>query len=291
MITGPAPSTLDGYRRSRSRSSLLAAVCAVVVGFGLVAGACSSDDTGSSSTTSTTTTSTAPAVSGAITVSAAASLKESFTTIAADFKSANPDAQVTVNFGSSGDLATQIESGAPVDVAAFAAESNMVTLDEADLLDGGYEIFATNELVIVTKPGNPENIDGLASLATAAEAGATIALCAETAPCGKYAAEVLSNAAVTIPADRVTRGQDVRATLAAVTDGDAAAAIVYVTDAKTAGDAVESVEIPTEDNAVAKYPIAVVKATTNAEVAAAFKEFVLGPTAQRVLQESGFGAP
>ncbi len=280
MITRPHP------------SRVAAPLLALLLGFGLVASACGGDDSSSSSTTaSTSTTGAGPKVTGPVTVSAAASLKETFTAIAAAFEEANPDAKVTLNFGSSGDLATQIQSGAPADVAAFAAESNMTTLDDAGLLDGGYEIFATNELIIVTKPGNPEKIDGLAGLAAAADTGGTISLCAETAPCGKYANQVLTAAGVTIPADRVTRGQDVRATLAAVTEGDAAAAIVYVTDAEAASEEVDTIEIPEDQNAVAKYPIGVVAATTNAAASTAFKEFVLGPEAQKILAGAGFGAP
>ena len=60
-----------------------------------------------------------------------------------------------------------------------------------------------------------------------------VSLCADTVPCGKYAAQILQTAGVTIPESNVTRGQDVKATLAAVTTGDADAAIVYVTDAKS----------------------------------------------------------
>ena len=75
------------------------------------------------SPTSTSTTAVAPKVTGDVTVSAAASLKETFTQIGKDFESANPGAKVTINFGSSGDLATQIQSGAPVDVAAFVFEN------------------------------------------------------------------------------------------------------------------------------------------------------------------------
>ena len=48
---------------------------------------------------------------------------------------------------------------------------------------------------------------------------------------------------------------------------------------------------PPDANAVAKYPIAVVKATTNAEASKAFMEYVLGPDAQKVLAAAGFGAP
>ncbi|HPU40356.1 MAG TPA: molybdate ABC transporter substrate-binding protein [Microthrixaceae bacterium] len=285
----PHPVHRVAARRPRSRAVI--ALLGALLTFGLVAGACSSDDTTTPATTSTSTTAVAPKVTGDVTVSAAASLKETFTQIGKDFESANPGAKVTINFGSSGDLATQIQSGAPVDVAAFAAESNMTTLSDASLLDGSSEAFATNSLVIVTKPGNPKKIKGLADLATVARSGGTISLCATTAPCGKYADQILQGAKVAIPGDKVTRGQDVRATLTAVTDGDADAAIVYVTDAKAAGDAVDSVEIPTDQNAVAKYPIAVIKATTNAAASKAFMTYVMGTNAQKVLSNAGFGAP
>ena len=284
------PRTAHQPPARRSGSPAVLALLGVLLSFGLLSAACSSDDDASPSAT-TSTTEAANKVTGDITVSAAASRKETFTQIGKDFESANPGSKVTINFGSSGDLATQIQSGAPVDVAAFAAESNMTTLADASLLDGSSEIFATNSLVIVTKPGNPKKITTLEDLAAVAEAGGTISLCADTAPCGKYANQVLQAAGVTIPADKVTRGQDVRATLSAVTDGDADAAIVYVTDAEAAGDTVDSVEIPIDANAVAKYPIAVVKATTNAEASKAFMEYVLGPDAQKVLAAAGFGAP
>ena len=116
-------------------------------------------------------------------MSAAASLTGAFRTIKDDFVTANPGANITINFGSSGQLETQIESGAPADVAAFADEATMKKLADKSLLAGPSQIFATNQLVIVTKPGNPKDIKTLADLATAG----TISLCADTAPCGKYA--------------------------------------------------------------------------------------------------------
>ena len=54
-------------------------------------------------------------------------------------------------------------------------------------------------------------------------------------PCGKYAEQALAGAGVTIPPEKITKGADVKTTLAAVTTGDADAAIVYTTDAKAAG--------------------------------------------------------
>ena len=89
----------------------------------------------------------------------------------------------------------------------------------------------------------------------------------------------------------MTQGQDVKTTLAAVTDGDAVAGIVYVTDAQAAGAKVDTVPIPTAQNAVAKYPIAVLKATGASDLANAFIAYVLGPEGQAVLQKAGFQAP
>jgi molybdate transport system substrate-binding protein len=252
----------------------------------LVLVGCSSDDSSSTTTTAKATT-TAPRVTGAVTVSAAASLTEAFTTIKDDFTKANPDATVTINFGSSGQLATQIQGGAPADVAAFADEAPMKTLSDASLLAGTAKVFARNQLVIVTKPGNPKKVSSLADLATVG----TVSLCAETAPCGKFAGQALQKAGVTVPTTSITRGPDVKATLAAVTEGDAEAAIVYVTDAKAAGAKVASVAIPDADNVVANYPIAVVKASTDQTAATAFEDYVLGSEGRAVLEGAGFLAP
>jgi molybdate transport system substrate-binding protein len=275
-------------RRRRRRRRRLTLVVAVLASLGLVAGACGSDDVGgSTAATSAGSGASIARVTGSITVSAAASLTGAFGTIEEGFEAANPGADVTVNLGSSGTLATQIKEGAPVDLAAFADEATMTELADAGLVEGDVEIFATNSLIIVTKPGNPKDLETLADLATIG----TISLCVDTAPCGRVADQVLRSAGVTVPESSVTRGQDVKATLAAVTDGDAEAAIVYVTDAQAAGSSVATVEIATAQNAVTRYPIAVIEGTSSAALAEAFMAYVLGPDGQAVLEEAGFGAP
>ena len=52
-------------------------------------------------------------VTGTVTVFAAASLKEAFTTLGQQFEAAHPGTQVAFNFGPSSALATQITQGAP----------------------------------------------------------------------------------------------------------------------------------------------------------------------------------
>ncbi|HNJ70712.1 MAG TPA: substrate-binding domain-containing protein, partial [Microthrixaceae bacterium] len=144
-----------------------------------------------------------------------------------------------------------------------------------------------NRLVIVTEPGNPNGIDSLADLATAG----TISLCVDTAPCGKFADRILADASVTIPTSNITRGTDVRSTLTAVTDGDAVAGIVYVTDAKTAADRVDTVAIAEAHNVTADYPIATLGATTSPALARAFEAYVLSERGRSVLEDAGFLAP
>ena len=78
------------------------------------------------------------------------------------------------------------------------------------------------------------------------------------------------------------------ATFAAVTTGDADAAIVYVTNAKTIGSQGVGIPIPTSQNVTTSYPIAVVKSTTDRALAEAWIAYVLGPTGQSVLRQASF---
>jgi molybdate transport system substrate-binding protein len=259
----------------------------LVVMIGLVAAGCSDSDSERGSSSTTTTTSAG--ATGSITVSDAASLTEAFEKIGADFTAENPDATVTFNPGSSGTLATQIQqtNGEGVDTFASADEDNMNKLVAANLIDGEPVVFAKNRLIIVTKPGNPKNVKTLADLANLD----VVSLCGETVPCGKYAAQVLQTAGVTIDETKVTRGVDVKGTLAAVTTGDAEAAIVYVTDARTAGDAVARVTIPDGQNAIATYPIATLTASDNLATSQAFIDYVMSSPGQATLKSFGFLPP
>jgi molybdate transport system substrate-binding protein len=83
----------------------------------------------------------------------------------------------------------------------------------------------------------------------------------------------------------------VRTTVAAVSEGDADAAIVYVTDVVGEGDSVEAVSIPTELNVVATYPMATLAASGNHELADAFIEFVASERGQQILAAAGWGPP
>jgi molybdate transport system substrate-binding protein len=259
----------------------------------LVAGCGSPSSDGDSSTTTTTppgaggATTTTPGVKGELTVSDAASLTKAFADIGKGFERANPDTSISFNPDSSATLAAQIEQGAPADVFASADEKNMDRLVQGNKVAGSPQVFARNRLVIITKPGNPEKIRSLADLADAG----TVSLCAAGAPCGNYAAQVLRRAKVTIAESSITRSTNATATTQAVSRGDAVAAIVYVTDARTAGRAVDTVTIPDAQNAIASYPVAALAGSKNAALAEAFVAYVTSPEGEAVLKEYGFLPP
>ena len=238
---------------------------------------------GSSSSTTPSASSTAP--TGSITVFAAASLKEAFTTIGKDFQAANPGAKVAFNFGASSTLATQITEKAPADVFASASTKTMDTVVQAGAASAP-TTFATNTMQIATptQPTTP-----VTSLADLAKPGVKVAVCQKDVPCGAAADKLFTQNKLTVTP--TSEEVDVKAVLSKVQLGEVDAGIVYVTDVKAAGDTVVGVEIPTDQNVTTDYPIAAITSSTNATTAAAFVAYVLSPAGQKVLSEAGFSGP
>ena len=226
------------------------------------------------------------AVTGTVTVFAAASLTESFTQIGKDFEAANSGSTVKFNFAGSPALATQINQGAPADVFASASPKNMQAVTDAGNGDGSPTTFVKNQLVIAVPKGNPKGIKGLADLT---KAGVKVALCAEQVPCGAAASRAL--AAATVKITPVTLEQDVKAALSKVKLGEVDAALVYRTDAMAASTDVEGVEFPESSSAINEYPIVVLTNAPNKAGAQAFVAYVLSDRGKAVLNAAGFQAP
>ena len=224
---------------------------------------------------------------GSITVSAASSLSAAFEKLSREFSRRHPGTSVELNTGSSTALVTQIQQGAPADVFASADVANMTVLVDANRTSGAPSVFARNRLAIVTKPGNPLRITSVADLVN----GPVVALCSATVPCGKYAERIVGGAGLAIPESSVTREPDAQATVGAVANGDADAAIVYVTDARGAGTAVQMVAIADGQNVIATYPATALRGSNAPKVGRAFLAFLTSAPAQAVLASFGFLPP
>jgi len=224
---------------------------------------------------------------GDLTISAATSTTDAFTELVKQFRKVNKGVKVRLNFGSSSTLVAQIQSGAPSDIMASA---DLATLDK--LVASGNvavtpKVFARNSMVIAVKPGNPKSVRSIADLA----ALSFIALCGKTVPCGVYASSVLTRAGVVVAESKVTRGIDVKATLSAVSNGDADAAIVYKTDVLAAKKTVIGIDIPSAQNVKAMYGIAPVRGSKNPANAKAFIDFVMSEQGWQILKSFGFERP
>jgi molybdate transport system substrate-binding protein len=255
------------------------AVVFVALSVALVASGCGSSSKSGSSTTTA-------ALSGHLNVFAAASLTESFNDLKTSLATSNSNLSLTMTYAGSSSLVTQIQQGAPADVFASADTKNMDKLVTAGLVETP-KTFAHNKLQIAVAPGNPKHVTGLADLQ---KSGVTLVLCDPSVPAGNYARQAFQKAGLRAPKP-VSNELDVKSALTKVETGDADATIVYVTDVTAAGNKVEGVTIPDNQNVIATYPIAALKASKNLPAAEAYVNEVVSGSGQQALQARGFLPP
>ena len=220
-----------------------------------------------------------------ITVLAAASLTDAFTTMGQRWEAAHPGTRVVLSFGGSSSLAEQVRAGAPADVVATADEATMARLAARRLVETP-QVFATNRLAILVADGNPL---GVTSLSDLGRPDVALVLCAVEVPCGALAARMLDRAGV----DARPRSYEanVKAVVSRVALGEADAGIVYATDARAGGAGVSGVDIPPGQNVTTSYLVAAVKAGRSRSSARSLVSFVLSEDGRRVLAGAGFSAP
>ncbi|WP_028813630.1 molybdate ABC transporter substrate-binding protein [Streptomyces flavidovirens] len=218
-----------------------------------------------------------------LTVLAAASLTDVFKTAGAAYEKKNPGTKITFSFAGSQELIAQVAQGSPADALVTADTKSM---DKVKADTGTPVVIARNRLVIATGEGNPHKVDELKDLS---DSKLKVVLAAPEVPAGKYSKQILDAQKITVKP--VSQEPNVRAVLSKVELGEADAGLVYETDAATAPDKVDAIEIPDAQNAIASYPAATLKESKNAEAAAAFVTWLSTPEAQKILQDAGFQKP
>ena len=264
------------------RACAMVALC-IVVGVG-----CGSSSKSTSSGTKTTTSASSSRnnLTGDLNVFAAASLTDAFNESKTRLEGENSSLSITNNFAGSQALVAQIQQGAPADVFASASSTNMQTLVDAGLVETP-QVFAKNILEIAVARGNPKDIK---TLADTERSGVTLVLADPTVPAGKYARQAYEQAGLPEPKP-ASHELDVKSVMTKLITGEADVVVAYVTDVRAAGNKVEGVPIPDDQNVVATFPIAALKASKNLAAARAYIAEILGAAGQAELKSKGFLPP
>jgi molybdate transport system substrate-binding protein len=220
-----------------------------------------------------------------ITVYAASSLIKSFTAIGKDFEAANPEYSVQFVFAGSTDLSSSLAEGVNADVFASGDPAHMAVVADAGEVSGTPVAFASNRLVVVTPPGNPRD---LASFSDLARPGLRVAVCDPHSSCGSATELVERRDGVRLQPE--TSAPTTNHVLDEVTAGRADAGVVFMTDARMAGERVSWFALPGNDDAVTSW-ITVLKATSHEQAAQGFVQEVIGADGRQVLAGDGFSEP
>lgn len=272
-----------------------APLVSILILLGLLLAACGGSTTTSNTSSGGSTPTTASQAPVTLNIFAAASLTESFNTIATQYKTAHPNVTLKYNFNGSQILVQQIINGAPADVFASADTTNMQKATAAGLVTTP-KIFAQNKITVVIPASNPGNITSLKDLA---KKGEKIVVAAPAVPVGKYGLQVLDKMGKSsqygpayesaVKANFVSQEDNVKAVVQKVQLGEADAGIVYRTDVTAAvANKVKLIDIPDNFNVIAQYPIAAVKSSKNAAAAQDFVQYILSSSGQAVLEKYNF---
>ena len=225
-----------------------------------------------------------------ILVAAAASLKNAYEEeLIPMFEAQYPGVTVKSTYDSSGKLQTQIEEGLEADVFMSAAKKQMKALDEEGMIDSDSIVdLLENKIVLIVPTGSDKGIQSFEDIVKAD----SIALGdPASVPAGQYSEEALTNLGLWDQIqDKTSFGTNVTEVLNQVAAGSADAGIVYATDAASMADQVEVVAEAPEGSLKTRviYPVAEVKDSANAEVAANFVEFLTTNEAMKVFEAYGF---
>jgi len=223
-----------------------------------------------------------------IIVAAAASLREPIQELTEVFALGHPEIEIRTTFGASGTLARQIRLGAPIDIFISADERWILDLAERGFVPAGaYFPLVGNRLVIVARPRFGTRIAGPEDLLTPALE--RFALPSTAVPLGAYAREWLEAKAILQPLQaRLISTEHARATLVAVEEGHADAAVIYTSDTRYAKKSEILLEIPLPEQPTITYSAALLERAHSSAPAAQFMAMLGGPEARQRLVAAGF---
>ncbi len=225
-----------------------------------------------------------------LTIFAAASLTEALSDVGKAYADAGHEPPV-FSFAATSALARQIENGAPAALFISADEEWMDYLAARKLIDAPSRVSVLgNSLVLVVPKGEALDIAiGPQFDLAGALKGRKLSLADPTGvPAGRYAQAALISLGVWKTVEPlVVRADNVRAALTFVERKEAAAGIVYATDAALTDKVAVAGTFPATSHPPISYPLAIIAKNDSAD-ARAFRDFLLSDPAKAIYRKYGF---
>jgi molybdate transport system substrate-binding protein len=224
-----------------------------------------------------------------LTISAASDLGPAFREIGPLFE-ATTGIKTNFNFGSTGQLAQQIEKGAPADVFAAADAARVAALGSKGLvISDTVKGYAVGRIVLWTREDSPLRIERLEDVLQPEVQKIAIAT-PDHAPYGVAARQALQSAGIWEQVqDRLVLAENVQQALQYAQGGNVDVAVVAQSLAVQGGG--RWTLIPADLHEPIVQVLAVISRTAHDREARSFADFVTGPQGREVLQKYGFTLP
>ncbi|WP_157184310.1 molybdate ABC transporter substrate-binding protein [Evansella cellulosilytica] len=224
-----------------------------------------------------------------LTIAAAANKQLAFTEIGRRFEE-ETGTNVTFSFGSSGQLAEQIENGAPFDIFAAANIDFVDRLREQDLLIQETETtYAYGRIGVATLPNTSFSINHLDDLLQDDIKRIAIAN-PDHAPYGLAAKETLVATGLWEDVEsKLVYGRNINDTLTFIETGNAEAGIIALSLYKE--EKMDFFLIDDQLHEPLEHVIAVINRTNAEELAREFISFIKGPIGKPIMESYGFVVP
>lgn len=224
-----------------------------------------------------------------LTVSAASDLAPAFSEIGTLF-SKQTGTRVVFNFGSTGQLAQQVEQGAPVDLFAAASASYIDQLESRGrILAGSRQIYAIGRLTVWTRTDSPHQLTRIEDFARPEIRRIAIAN-PEHAPYGMAARQALESTGLwETLRSRLVFAENIRQALQIAETGDVDAAILALS--LSIGGNGRWRLVPEQLHKPLVQALAIIQGTKMETEARSFATFVNGPEGRAVMRRYGFVLP
>jgi molybdate transport system substrate-binding protein len=221
---------------------------------------------------------------GALTVFAAASLKDAFERYAAQLRGGDP---ARFSFAGSDALAAQIEQGVRPDVFASADTALPERLHREGLV-GRPLVFAANRLVLAV----PASSHGVFGLTDAQRPDVSLAIGEPTVPVGAYTRKLIARLPAAEQRLLMSKANDVEPDVSGIVgklaEGAVGAGFLYATDVKAAKGKLRAIELPRALQPNVAYAIAIVNGSPRERQARRFVDGLIAGPGRDDLRADGF---